>query len=43
MLLLVLIIDLHIKLGWEETMLSEKFEDYHAYQKQSKKLIPFIY
>lgn len=43
MLLLVLIIDLHFKLGWEETMLSEKFEDYHAYQKQSKKLIPFIY
>ncbi|OYZ54586.1 MAG: hypothetical protein B7Y19_04940, partial [Sphingobacteriales bacterium 24-40-4] len=43
MLLLVLIIDLHFKLGWEETMLSEKFEEYKIYQQQSKKLIPFIY
>ena len=42
-LLSVLIIDLHFKLGWEETMLSEKFKDYHTYQKQSKRLIPFIY
>jgi protein-S-isoprenylcysteine O-methyltransferase Ste14 len=41
--LILLFLDLILKLHWEESMLSEKFEEYKIYQQQSKKLIPFIY
>lgn len=39
----ILLIDLLIKLHWEEKLLSEKFEDYRNYQQRTKKLIPFIF
>lgn len=39
----ILLIDLLIKLNWEEQMLSEKYPDYKTYQKKTKKLIPFIF
>ena len=32
-----------LKLLWEEEMLSRKFEGYKAYQKQTKRLLPFLY
>lgn len=41
-LFISLIIVLSIKLEWEETLLSKKFNDYQVYKKNTKKIIPFI-
>ncbi len=38
-----LILILLVKLHWEERMLVDKFPGYRHYQKQAKKLIPYIY
>lgn len=38
-----LLIDLMIKLVYEERLLREKFSDYEAYATRSKRLIPWIY
>lgn len=38
-----LAIDLLVKLHWEEKLLREKFSNYAAYQKKTKRLIPFIF
>lgn len=40
---LCLLIDLMIKLFYEERLLREKFSDYEAYTMRSKRLIPWIY
>jgi protein-S-isoprenylcysteine O-methyltransferase Ste14 len=42
-LIIALAIVLLIKLGWEEKMLSQKFEGYKNYMKQTQKLFPFIF
>jgi len=42
-LLLVLLVDLILKIEYEEELLKSKFSDYRNYCKGSKKLIPFIY
>lgn len=39
----VLVINLWVKLHYEEHLLSAKFSDYADYQTRTKKLIPFIY
>lgn len=39
----VLLIDLLIKLHYEENILKQKFIFYQQYSEQTKKLIPFIY
>lgn len=39
----VLMIDFLFKLNYEEKLLSERFPDYPAYQKISKRLIPWVY
>lgn len=39
----VLVIDLLLKLHWEEKLLAEKFDGYTAYQQRTKKIIPFIF
>ncbi len=39
----ILILDLLIKLHWEEKLLAEKFEGYQSYQQRTKKIIPFIF
>lgn len=40
---LLLLLDLTIKLHWEEILLEQKFEEYRKYKSNSKRLIPFIY
>lgn len=40
---LVLLIDLVLKLHYEEALLAAKFSGYPKYQQATKKLIPFIY
>jgi protein-S-isoprenylcysteine O-methyltransferase Ste14 len=44
---LIMVISLAIvlisKLTWEEKMLSQKFEGYSSYCRDSKRLIPFLY
>lgn len=40
---IVLLINLLLKLHWEEKLLIEKFENYKFYQQKTKKLIPFIF
>lgn len=40
---LVLLADLVLKLHYEESMLVAKFPGYAQYQKQTKKLFPFLY
>ncbi len=42
-LIIALAIVLLIKLGWEEKMLSQKFEGYKNYMQQTQKLFPFIF
>lgn len=41
--LLVLIVDLVVKMGYEENMLKKNFPEYIQYQKVTKRLIPFVY
>jgi protein-S-isoprenylcysteine O-methyltransferase Ste14 len=41
-LFLALIIVLSIKLKWEEKLLNKKFDDYQAYKKHTKRIIPFL-
>ncbi|HAJ34216.1 MAG TPA: isoprenylcysteine carboxyl methyltransferase [Chloroflexi bacterium] len=38
-----LVVDLLVKLNYEERLLRAAFPDYVAYQETSKRLIPFIY
>jgi protein-S-isoprenylcysteine O-methyltransferase Ste14 len=40
---LVLLIDLNMKLVYEEKLLSKHFKQYHEYMKKSKKLVPYFY
>lgn len=40
---IVVVIFLIIKINFEESRLLEKFQDYDAYRKKTKRLIPFIY
>jgi len=40
---LVLLIDLVVKLNYEESMLTARLEGYRDYKQQSYRLIPFIY
>lgn len=40
---MVLLIDLLLKLHYEEDLLAKQFPEYGIYMKNSKKLIPFIY
>jgi protein-S-isoprenylcysteine O-methyltransferase Ste14 len=40
---LVLAIDLHLKLMYEEKLLLEKYSQYSDYKQRTKRLIPFIY
>jgi protein-S-isoprenylcysteine O-methyltransferase Ste14 len=40
---LVLAIDLHLKLRYEEKLLQEKYPQYSDYKQKTKRLIPFIY
>ncbi|BBP44044.1 methyltransferase family protein [Thiosulfativibrio zosterae] len=42
-LLGILIVDLFIKLHYEESLLKIQFSDYADYQTRSRKIIPFIY
>lgn len=39
---LVLLVDLLMKLNYEEELLSEYFKDYSLYKKRTKRLVPFI-
>jgi protein-S-isoprenylcysteine O-methyltransferase Ste14 len=39
----VLLIDLLFKIQYEEQLLTKHFSEYANYQKQTAKLIPFIY
>jgi len=41
--LLVLIIDLIIKIEYEEKLLAESFPDYAVYRRKTWKLVPFLY
>ncbi|MCX6725889.1 MAG: isoprenylcysteine carboxylmethyltransferase family protein [Candidatus Shapirobacteria bacterium] len=40
---LVLLFSTILKLEEEEKILNKSFEDYHQYQKKTKRLIPFVY
>lgn len=40
---LVLLLTLLLKLHYEESLLSRRFQDYKAYQQRSKKLLPWVY
>ena len=40
---IVLLINLVLKLNYEEGLLSEKMSEYNAYQAESYKIIPFLY
>jgi protein-S-isoprenylcysteine O-methyltransferase Ste14 len=40
---ILMVIDLVIKLNYEEKLLSLKFEEYVSYRKKTFRLIPFIY
>lgn len=40
---LLLLVDLVVKLIYEETLLVERHPDYRAYQQQTKRLIPFVF
>ncbi|MBP7900539.1 MAG: isoprenylcysteine carboxylmethyltransferase family protein [Gammaproteobacteria bacterium] len=40
---LVLLLTLLLKLHYEESLLSQRFQDYKAYQQRSKKLLPWVY
>ena len=40
---IILVVDLAIKLRYEETLLGQRFPDYATYQRQTRKLLPFIY
>ena len=39
----ILLVDLVIKMGYEENLLQEKFPEYIHYQKQTARLLPEIY
>lgn len=41
--LIILLVDLLIKLNYEEKLLGKHFKDYPDYQKKTSRLIPFIY
>ena len=43
LLWMVLVVDLVVKVRWEETLLTQAFADYPEYMRQTKRLIPFIY
>lgn len=40
---IILVIDLLLKLHYEENLLTGRLTDYKEYQKHSKKLIPYLY
>lgn len=40
---LVLLVDLLLKLTYEESLLAQRFSAYAAYQQTSKRLIPFVF
>ena len=40
---LILLVNLLIKLHYEEGLLQNKFPEYREYKKRTKKLIPFVY
>ena len=40
---LILVVNLMIKLRYEEALLGQRFPDYVTYQKQTRKLFPFVY
>jgi protein-S-isoprenylcysteine O-methyltransferase Ste14 len=39
---LILLTDLLVKLNYEESLLSERFKNYHPYKQKTKRLIPFV-
>jgi len=41
-ILIALSITLYVKISWEEKMLSQKFDGYKNYMKQTKRIMPFI-
>lgn len=42
-LLLVLVVDLVIKLNYEESLLADHYPDYVDYQMRTRRLVPYIY
>jgi protein-S-isoprenylcysteine O-methyltransferase Ste14 len=40
---LVLLADLLVKLQFEETLLRQRFPEYREYQRETKRLVPFLY
>lgn len=40
---LVLVVDLVLKLHYEESLLAQRFQDYANYQQTSKRLVPYVY
>jgi len=40
---MILLVDLVIKLHYEEGLLRERFPEYATYQQQSRKIFPFVY
>jgi protein-S-isoprenylcysteine O-methyltransferase Ste14 len=39
----ILVIDLIVKLQYEEKLLNKAFHDYHLYQSRTKRLIPYLF
>lgn len=40
---LLFLADIYIKMNYEEKLLEKHFEEYKAYKKKTKRIIPFIY
>ena len=40
---LLLLVDLIVKLSYEETLLARYFEDYQEYQRRTTRLVPFLF
>ena len=41
--LIFLIVDLLIKMRYEESLLVQEFEEYRSYKKVTRKIVPFVY
>ena len=40
---LILLVNLLVKLNYEETLLTQRFPEYAAYRQRTRKLLPFVY
>ena len=40
---MILLVNLLMKLNYEETLLARRFPEYAAYRQRTRKLLPFIY